>query len=91
MITPENVLRHELIGLKCKVVSASNSHQNGIEGHIIDETRKTIVIETEKGLKTIPKEGSVLRLKIPHHMVEVNGSSLVAKPEDRIKKKLKEW
>lgn len=91
MITPENVLRHELIGLKCKVVSASNSHQNGIEGNIVDETRKTIVIETTNGLKIIPKEGSVLRLKIPHHTVEVLGTNLVSKPEDRIKRKLKEW
>jgi ribonuclease P protein subunit POP4 len=91
MITPENVLRHELIGLKCTVISSSNSHQNGIEGKIVDETRKTILIETANGMKQIQKQDSVLRLKIPHHTVEISGNDLIAKPEDRIKKKLRDW
>ncbi len=91
MITPENVLRHELIGLRCKVVSARNKSQVGIEGHVVDETRKMLTIETKKGLRNVAKESSVFQLAIPHHTVEVSGSHLVAKPEDRIKKKLAEW
>lgn len=93
MITPENVIRHELIGLECKVVSAKNKTQSGIKGKIIDETRKILSIETAKGLKHVPKQGSVIRLNLREcgKVVEIQCDQLIAKPEDRIKKKFDEW
>ena len=44
-ILPENLSRHELIGLEAKVAEASNPSQIGISGRIIDETMKTFQIE----------------------------------------------
>jgi len=91
MRTPKNILRHELIGLWCKVVNASNKSQIGIEGKIVDETQKTIVLETKNGLKRIQKKGSTFRLKLDKCWVEILGDDILARPEDRIKKKFKKW
>ncbi len=85
MITPQNVLRHELIGLDVLVAAASNPSHAGISGRIIDETRNTLVIQTGRGLKRIPKKYSTLHIRLPDGtVVEVDGSALVARPEKRI-------
>ncbi len=62
MITPENVLRHELIGLNVLVVHATNPAQEGITGLITDETRNMITIQTPVGLKHVPKKHSIFRV-----------------------------
>jgi ribonuclease P protein subunit POP4 len=85
MISPQNVLRHELIGLDVLVVCASNPNQIGVSGRIIDETRNTLVVRTERGTKRIPKRFSVFRLRLPDGTtVEVDGSALETQPEKRI-------
>lgn len=88
MRSPKNILRHELIGLECRVIESDNKNQIGLEGKIIDETLKTITL---KNKKTVLKQGSVFRIKIGKNTVEVDGNHLVSRPEDRIKKKFKKW
>jgi ribonuclease P protein subunit POP4 len=85
MISPRNILRHELIGLDVLVVRASNPGHVGVSGRIIDETRNTLVIRTERGEKRIPKRFSVFRFRLPDGTtVDVDGSSLEMQPERRI-------
>jgi len=91
-ITPSNVVKHELIGLKAKVVVAKNPANVGLEGKIVDESYKTLVIETKNGEKRIFKDQVALLIQLPDHQkVEVEGKLLVARPWDRIKKKLPKW
>ena len=85
MISPRNVLRHEMIGLDVLVTCASNPGHVGVRGRIIDETRNTLVILTERGEKRIPKRFSVFRFRLPGGTaVDVDGSSLEMQPERRI-------
>ncbi|MCC7567834.1 MAG: ribonuclease P protein component 1 [Methanoregulaceae archaeon] len=85
MISSQNVLRHELIGLDVLVVSASNPTQVGISGRIIDETRNTLVILGVGGQLRVPKRFSIFRLTLPGGVrVEIDGSVLVMPPERRI-------
>jgi ribonuclease P protein subunit POP4 len=110
MRNAENILRHELIGLECEIVSASNKNANGIKGKIVDETMKTVVIESEKKSgsegnrkaisntsdfnqprKVVEKKGTIFRLKLDKETVDVDGNFIIARPEDRIKKKIKKW
>lgn len=92
MITPNNVVRHELIGLHAEVVQAKNSANVGIRGKIVDESYKTIVVETKKGDKRIFKDAVTLQLELPgRKKVEVAGKLLVARPWDRLKKKISKW
>lgn len=91
-ITPLNVLVHELIGLEATVVEGSNKWQVGISGKIVDETMKVIVLETPKGRRRILKRDVKLLLKLPDGtLVAVEGRELVGRPEDRLKKRLRNW
>ena len=90
--TPKNILRHEIIGLKAKIVESSNPCQIGIEGTIIDETMRTILLETKRGRKRILKDQVKLLIWLPSGTrIVVDGKELVGRPEDRLKKKLRFW
>lgn len=92
MRVPKNITRHELIGLECTVVKASNKSQAGIAGKIVDETMKTVIIKHGTGEnKRIPKKGTIFRIRLDNKEVDVDGNYLVARPEDRIKKKFRKW
>ncbi len=91
-ITPQNLVRHELIGLKLKIGKSTDSTQKGLSGKVIDETYNTLRIETKGGEKTVIKENCVFIFTLPNNQkVEVDGKLLVSRPEDRIKKKLPRW
>lgn len=86
-ITKRNVLQHELIGLRVRVVNSTNPSLIGVQGTIIDETRETLVIEGAGKSKVIPKASAILRIVLPSgEWKEVDGVRLVARPEERIKK-----
>lgn len=93
-ITASNLIYHELIGLVTEVVESTNPTLINIRGKIIDETRNTLVVETEELCeKRIPKAGSVFVFHLPilsegklsvRH-VKINGALLLSQPENRIK------
>ena len=92
MITPANLVRHELIGLEVKVVESTNPSQQGLSGKVVDESRNILTIETRKGVKNLPKQDCVFSFHIPSgEWVRVDGKLLLARPEDRPKKKLRKW
>jgi len=92
MRTPENLVKHELIGLKVRIVESTNPKNIGMSGRVIDETRNTLVIEKADGRGvTLPKEAHVFSFEVGSVWVKVDGKLLVARPEDRIKKKFKKW
>jgi ribonuclease P protein subunit POP4 len=87
MITPYNILRHELIGLSARIVSASHEGYK-CAGEIVDETKDTIKIKTDAGVKTLPKDCITLEVALPQgEVVRIDGKLLVSRPEERIKKK----
>jgi len=91
-ITPYNLVRHELIGLRVKVKDSTNKSQVGLTGRVIDETFKILKIETNKGEKNIPKDIAIFIFTLPNGTkVQVDGKVLISRPEDRIKKKLSRW
>lgn len=92
MITPKNIIRHELIGLHAAVAKSSNRSCIGISGKVVNETKNLITIKTEKGEKKIQKENTEFIFMLPSGAkVKVDGSQLAVKPEDRIKLKTKKW
>jgi ribonuclease P protein subunit POP4 len=91
VITPKNVIRHELIGLRAEVTESSNKFNVGISGKVVDETKNTLVIKTKKGEKKIQKHQAKFMFMLNEKKVVVDGSLLVARPEDRVKKKVRKW
>jgi ribonuclease P protein subunit POP4 len=91
-IKPENILRHELIGLKTIVARSSNTLLVGTRGRIVDETRNTVKLSTREGVKMIPKGIAVFRFDLPDgSTVEVEGAKLVGRPENRMKARGRKW
>jgi len=91
-ITPQNVLKHEIIGLDARVSGGTNKQLVGLKGKIIDETRNTITIFDGRYKRIVPKDVAILRIRLPDEIwVEVNGKKLVGRPEDRVKMRLRGW
>ncbi len=92
-ITPRNLVRHELIGLKIKIVESTDPTQKNISGRVIDETYNTIKLETKIGKELIiPKKNCIFVFTLPDKTkVKVDGKILVGRPEDRIKKNFRKW
>jgi len=95
MITPYNLVRHELIGLQVKITDSTNKELKGLKGRVIDESRNTLTLEIKGKLKEkkFVKEQCVFSFYLPdaRKWVKVDGDVIVARPEDRIKKKLEKW
>jgi ribonuclease P protein subunit POP4 len=91
-ITPQNLVRHELIGLEVEVKNSKNPSQVGLKGRVVWETYSTLTIQTKKGEKIIPKDIAIFVFKLPNGTkVQVDGKILIGRPEDRIKKKFPRW
>ncbi len=92
MITPKNIVKHELIGLEVEVVEAYNKKQIGIKGIVVNETKKMLWIETEKGIKKIQKSGTKFMFTLPDgKKVKVNGNIITKRPEERLRIKVRKW
>lgn len=88
-VTADNVTRHELIGLDARISGPKNKSQNRINGLIIAETRNTLTICHGKKEKIVAKECASFIFNLGDTSVEVEGKTLIGRPEDRLKKKLR--
>ncbi len=76
-----------LIGMAARVSDARNRSLVGLTGVIVDETKYTLTIKTEKGVKQVPKKG--ITLELPATRVRIKGERLLGRQEERIKKRSK--
>lgn len=80
------LLKNELIGLFVEVINSNNPYLIGLKGKIIDETKKTFKIETERGRKILPKDVCVFKFILPTgREIIVDGANLICAPEERAK------
>ncbi len=91
MITSRNITAHEWIGLKVKIARSTDPALQGLEGVVRDETMNTFTIETNGKLRQVQKQKTTFRAELPTEKVEVDGSILQFRPEDRVKKGLRKW
>jgi ribonuclease P protein subunit POP4 len=86
MINDKNILSHEIIGLQAKIEESCDRTLTGMSGLIMLETKNMIAINTDKGLKHIPKLAArKIKLELPRCSCIISGSSLRGRPEDRVK------
>lgn len=82
------IAQGELIGLKARVVKSSNPGYVGITGHVIDETRNTLVIKHGGEDKVIVKDATVFLFTLQDgSVVEIEGNAIFGRAEDRVKRK----
>lgn len=88
MITPQNLVAHELCGLKVEVVGSSDAGRIGTHGEVVWETQHTLVISTKEGEKKVPKTECTFVFDLPPK-VRVEGAAIDHKPVERVKRGLK--
>jgi ribonuclease P protein subunit POP4 len=63
-----------------------------LRGAIVDETKNTLKIRAARGTLMIPKDIATFRFKLPNGVqVDVDGKRLVARPEGRLKTRVRRW
>ncbi|AEH23855.1 ribonuclease P protein component 1 [Pyrococcus yayanosii CH1] len=86
-MTRRNIIWHELIGLKARIVKATHPGYLGIEGYVIDETRNTLVIAGKK-IWVVPKDVVEIEFELEDGAkIKIPGRELVGRPEMRLKKR----
>ena len=87
MIKADTLLCHELIGLNIHILDDTSTTLTDVSGSIINETKNTFLIRTQRGTKMITKKNATkIRFVIDSGVCFISGSSLIGRPEDRITK-----
>jgi ribonuclease P protein subunit POP4 len=89
MISAENILAHELIGLDVEITKEDNLTPSKLYGKIVFETKNMILLKTIFGIKGVPKTViKKARILLLGGDCFINGFSLIERPEDRVSKYL---
>jgi ribonuclease P protein subunit POP4 len=93
MITPQNIMRHELVGLEVEITHSLHGDSKGIKGRVVDETKNTLTIEDSEGYeKIIPKGSVTFKFTLPDGVIiDIEGKIIISRPEDRIKKRFRKY
>ncbi len=78
------MLARDWIGLVVEVVDSPNSSEIGLKGMVVDETMKTLRIETEKGVRMVAKSKRVFEVEVEGMRFRINGDLIAFRPEERI-------
>ncbi|KYC44909.1 MAG: Ribonuclease P protein component 1 [Candidatus Methanofastidiosum methylothiophilum] len=71
-----------LLGKNVEVIQCSNRYEVGIKGLVIEDTKNTIKIRTENGVKVLIKNNIILMVNDR----KIDGNLLIGKEEERIKR-----
>ena len=84
MITADTISRHEFIGLNTQIINSNNQQVIGLNGTVINETKSMFTINTQKGMKMIPKSTNDWEFTINGKNITVKGSKITKRPFERI-------
>ncbi len=85
----KNIVLHELIGLKVRVIECKDHSQKGLAGVVLDETKNMLKIMTKNGEKTVSKKISRFKFISARNIFIVDGSEIAFRPSERIEKAFK--
>ena len=84
MITVDNIVKHELVGIQTRIVDSTNSQIIGLNGTIIDETKSMLKINTSKGVKLLPKSINTWSFNVNGQEKIIEGPKISKRPFERI-------
>ena len=88
MISTENILVHETVGLQTEIISSSNPSLIGLGGIIVDETKSMFIVKTSKGYKMLQKKHNDWKFYLNENEVTLSGTLFEKRPFDRLEAKL---
>lgn len=90
-LTPRNILRHELLGLRVRArpLKGEKAHI----GEVVGETRNMLRILRDDGkMVMLPKNTYLFEFMLsPGEKVLVEGAMLLGRPDERLKKRIRRW
>ncbi|ADV65468.1 ribonuclease P protein component 1 [Desulfurococcus mucosus] len=86
-VTGRNITSHEIIGLKTRILQYPDRGLIGLEGRVVDETLKTLLVELSNGRRIrVFKSNGVFEFTLPSgETVVIKGSDIIGRPWDRLK------
>lgn len=85
ILSISNIMFHELIGRNVTIIESSVIHLIGLSGIVVDETKNTLKLKTNNGLKIIIKSIVTLSIELSNKIeVQVEGRKISYRSEDRI-------
>ncbi len=87
MISAENLISHELIGLKTEVLESSNPQIIGVNGKIVNETKHMFLLLTNNGFKMLSKKHNKWGFFLQDQIISVSGSLLAKRAYERLVRK----
>jgi ribonuclease P protein subunit POP4 len=85
----KNIVVSELIGLHVRISAATDRNQAGLCGTVIDETKNTLLLDTENGIKSIIKKNSVFKFYADERSFTVNGDEINFRSHERIERSMR--
>ena len=80
------LIKDEFIGLQVKIIKCTDPKWIGKSSLIIDETKNTFTIKVDNQQKLIAKKIATFEFDVEGKRIEIEGSKIAYRPEDRIKK-----
>ncbi|TFF99805.1 MAG: hypothetical protein EU541_03950 [Promethearchaeota archaeon] len=90
-INPKYLIYHDLIGLRAYAQHKSKRKGFSYIGIIINDTENMLITKHENTIKKYIKKEYIFRFHLPinekrtHDLLEVDGSKLVGRPENRLR------
>ena len=82
-LTPETLVKHELVGLHVRVVESTDPNRVGIEGRVVGETMRTLRIRRDSGVVQVPKAGTTFEFALTDEPAGAReGAGDASKPSD---------
>ena len=96
-LSEKNFIQHEFIGLNATIIETPAENLQNVSGKVIDETMNTFKFECyssgQKKVIIVPKHKTKFRFILPSQpnqkskfTLELDGTLITKRPEDRIKK-----
>lgn len=84
-MSTSNIMYHEFIGKNVTIIESSIINLIGLSGVVVDETKNTLKLKTNNGIKIIIKSIVTLSIELSNRIkVQVEGRKISYRPEDRI-------
>ena len=84
---PWNIVFHELIGLQVKILKSLNPGTEGLEGIVVGESSRTLLIVSKGKTLRILKQGTLFLFLLPSgEKVLVEGDNILGDPAERTKR-----
>ena len=67
------------------IIDSADPTLIGVKGKVLEETRRTIIVQTQNGEKTFAKDVIQFTLDLEQNVID--GATVTQRPEDRINRK----